>query len=530
MRRMDDVLEFADPGEFFSLGVVDDMVIEEAMPDSNEDIVEFDPEDMKAQERRAQREESLAVAALGLLEGPPSTLDPAIFNSHLEGTLLGGLDWSWKKIARAGAAVATGGASEVARAAAKSKTLRGAARAVAKSKIARAGAAVATGGASEVARAAIPAAKAAAKQLVGKNPAPLPVTSTTLATTRKALDKTISARRAAVCQAATEKEVHLAKVGNLDKAVGTLAKRLVQAIKEGKQQRAKELTSKVEKFDTLRRLAANRAERFAKLQAVGAVMTTNAQTQRNVLAVAGQVAAKDPAAAQVLVAAARDVERQNKDLKALRQKQIKAWSQKSATESMAVNRLAPPTQMNDLEWAMPSWAKKALPKVGKLLEKAAEKVAPKAVAKIKQAANAAKKLLQKVACPIAKNPAVVQALVGAAAAAVGGPAAAVAAARTAKKLASNSPVASIISKACPAGKQEMTLPSGQKIVVQVAKPVAAKPVARPVAKPVARPVAKPVVISAPALLPVAKPPVVEPKPGVGAAGLAIPAAALLLLL
>lgn len=333
-----DILEFADASEFFAIGDADEYVLDADLPDSNNDVEESDPRE----ERRAEAAHRLA-GALGILSGSLNGLDDAIFGVPAEDALLGLDWWSFKSVKSAVQPVSK--AAVIQRAWAKAH----------KPPVVKSAATIAAlvAKAVSVARGKVHAAqiagkeppvlaveKAAAKALVAATGVPaIPVTAETIAAAKKKVDDLVEKRRAATCAAGTQREVLTRKAEKLGTAVETLTNRMATAADQGRGQRVKELAVKIDKLDTLRKIAGGRAIRFAKTQAVGAVMAANASGEANMLALAQKVVKVNPSAAKVLVAGARQLVSADKELIALRAKQIEKWQGATVKGKAAVAKV-----------------------------------------------------------------------------------------------------------------------------------------------------------------------------------------------
>jgi hypothetical protein len=149
------------------------------------------------------------------------------------------------------------------------------------------------------------------------------MTAATITARLVATKKALSKRRAVVCKAKTEHELHMERVRQLDILINSrLIPQLRQADARGDAPAVDALVAEIEKQDALRDVFAGRAVQWAKTQALGSILTKYGRTQANALTLAKQAAARGQAGpAKVLLGLVGEIGKTTLHYQNLRQKQ-----------------------------------------------------------------------------------------------------------------------------------------------------------------------------------------------------------------
>ena len=128
----------------------------------------------------------------------------------------------------------------------------------------------------------------------------------------------------------------------LDAIIPGIVRDAKRARAAGDFQKASGLDAQVQKYTLIRGMAASKAVRFAKVQALGVVLTQQAKLQQNLLVAARAAIAKNqPKGARVLVGAFNQVAASTKGLKDLRKAQVvKSSAQTAAAKVVLASKLA----------------------------------------------------------------------------------------------------------------------------------------------------------------------------------------------
>ena len=321
------------------------------------------------------------------------------------------------------------------------------------------------------------------------------ITAASIQGTARAVASNLAKRKIAIGRAMQGKQTAIVRVQTLDRQVQSTVKRLAQAQRTRNASAVRPLTAALKQQIKARKVAAGTAIRFAKAQAVAAVALKNADAQQGLLDVAQKLAAQGKVEQTLpVIAAAQQIEDDTKTMRNLREQQVEKWAGQSADADLPpeISGEAPADEgegsgdegypseegggdesggdegyqseegggdeMEGLEGKYWDAIKSVGKAVAKPLGKTVKKLTDKAL-------STAKSMIQKGACKLSKNPAVLKAAASAGAAfavtVVGGPAAGVVGAKAGAMAgkAAGSTISKLLGKACPGGtKQEAAVP------------------------------------------------------------------------